>query len=363
MINTTNAFDPDWISSPGDTIVDLLEERNWTQAELASRLGASRKFVSQLVSGKASLSESVAIRLARVLGSTVRFWLNREADYRAALAKKFEIDTLRKDIDWLDEFPVSQMQKFGWITSHGDKARTVAECLRFFGVGTVEAWRKWSDGLSQTAYRMSEKSRSRFGAIAAWLRFGEIQAQEIDCRSYSADAFKSCLEVLRSFTLEEDPKIFVPKMKKSCAEAGVAVVFAPAPTGCPASGATRWLSKDKALLMLSLRYKTDDQLWFSFFHEAAHILLHRKRLMFLEIDQNDCHSQIKEDEANKFAADMLIPRRFHLDLLATGGNRDKIIAISKKIGVAPGIVVGRMQHEKILHYSHLNDLKVRYDWV
>ncbi|MDE0509905.1 MAG: ImmA/IrrE family metallo-endopeptidase [Gammaproteobacteria bacterium] len=364
MVKTaTNAFDPDWISPPGDTIADLLEERNWTQAELASRLGASRKFVSQLVSGKVPLSESVAIRLARVLGSTVRFWLNREAGYRAALAKESEIETLRQDIDWLNELPVTQMRKFGWIDTHRDKARTVAECLRFFGVGTVDAWRDWSEGLGRTAYRMSEKTRSNFGAIAAWLRFGELQAQEIDCRPYSADAFKSYLEVLRSLTLEEDPEVFVPKMQQSCAEAGVAVVFAPAPTGCPASGATRWLSSDKALLMLSLRYKTNDQLWFSFFHEAAHILLHRKRLMFLEIDRNGFRDQKEEEEANQFAADMLIPRNFHLELLGTGGSRAGILAFAKKLGIAPGIVVGRLQHERVLPHSHLNDLKVRYEWT
>ena len=83
---TTRPFDPDWVSPPGETIADLLEEKNWTQAELANRLGASRKYVSQLISGKVSLSETVAVKLERVLGSTVRFWLNREAGYRAALS-------------------------------------------------------------------------------------------------------------------------------------------------------------------------------------------------------------------------------------------------------------------------------------
>ena len=87
-------FSPDWVSPPGDTIADLLDERSWTQAEFAARLGASRKFVNQLVSGEASIDEATALRLERVLGSTTRFWLNREADYRAALAKRQEVDTL-----------------------------------------------------------------------------------------------------------------------------------------------------------------------------------------------------------------------------------------------------------------------------
>lgn len=72
----------DWGSPPGHTIADLLEERNWTQAQLADRLGVSRKYVCELITGKAAISEAIAIRLARVLGSTVGFWLNREAGYR-----------------------------------------------------------------------------------------------------------------------------------------------------------------------------------------------------------------------------------------------------------------------------------------
>lgn len=80
------SFKRDWISPPGHTIADMLEERNWTQIQLADRLGVSRKYVSDLVTGKATVSEADAIKLARVLGSTVGFWLKREACYRAALA-------------------------------------------------------------------------------------------------------------------------------------------------------------------------------------------------------------------------------------------------------------------------------------
>ena len=72
----------DWISPPGHTIMDLLEERSWTQAQLADRLGVSRKHLSELISGKAVISETIAIELVRVLGSTIGFWLSREAGYR-----------------------------------------------------------------------------------------------------------------------------------------------------------------------------------------------------------------------------------------------------------------------------------------
>ena len=356
----TMSYSPDWVSPPGDTIADLLDERSWTQAEFAIRLGVSRKFVNQLLSGEASINESTALRLERVLGSTTRFWLNREADYRAALAKRREIETLQNEIPWLDEVPVAAMRRMGWIGTQRDKVETVSECLRFFGVGSVEAWRGWASGLKLTAYRMSDRAGRDFGAIAAWLRHGELQAERIDCAPYSADTFRSQLLELRTLTLEIDPKVFVPRLRSLCADAGVAVVLAPTPTGCPASGATRWLSPQKALLMLSLRYKTNDQLWFSLFHEAGHILRHGKKKMFLELNQEE--GRAEEAEADRFAASLLIPPKHHRELLSLGPNKRKVVAFAETIGIAPGIVVGRLQHEGLVPYTHLNGLKVRYTW-
>ena len=351
----------DWISPPGNTIADLLEERSWTQAQLADRLGVSRKHVSELIAGKATITEANAIRLARVLGSTVRFWLNREAGYRSALADQYALEQLRDEVSWLDELPITHMRKLGWIRSTRDKAQTVSECLRFFGVGSVDAWRNWSDGLGQTAYRMSGRASKAFGSIATWLRFGEIQASTLECKDYSKDVLKSSFSSLRDLTLESDPQIFVPRLKKQCSDAGIAVVFAPTPKGCPASGATRWLAPNKALLMLSLRYKTNDHLWFTFFHEAAHILLHRKKLMFLELNQNGGGDE--EAEANQFASDILIPRQCIDRLKALVTTRPEVRRFAKKIGISPGIVVGRMQHEGLLSHSQLNDLKDRYEWT
>ena len=354
------SFDPDWISPPGDTIADLLDERSWTQAEFAVRLGTSRKFVNQLVSGDASINEATALRLERVLGSTTRFWLSREADYRAAMAKRQEIEALRNETPWLDEVPVAAMRRLGWIGPHRDKVETVSECLRFYGVGSVEAWRAWASGLRLTAYRMSGKAGRNFGAIATWLRYGELQAEEIDCAPYSADEFRSRLPELRALTLETDPEGFVPRLRSLCAEAGVAVVVAPTPEGCPASGATRWLSPRKALLMLSLRYKTNDQLWFSLFHEAGHILRHGKKKMFLEFNHGS--GQAEETEADRFAANLLIPPKHHEELFALGVNKRQVMAFAERVGIAPGIVVGRLQHEGLVPYTHLNGLKVRYTW-
>lgn len=87
MTDQTPAFSPDWVSPPGETILDIAEEREWTQAELAIRLGYSEKHVNQLINGKVPLTVDAAMRLERVLGGTADFWLTREANFQRHKAR------------------------------------------------------------------------------------------------------------------------------------------------------------------------------------------------------------------------------------------------------------------------------------
>lgn len=359
MTDTVRGFDPDWVSPPGDTILDLLEEKGWTQAELAIRTGFTRKHVNEIVSGKATLSPETALKLESTIGGSAQFWLTREAQYRERLARCDAEAELSREAAWLTELPVSQMVRFGWIRSATGVSARVAECLRFFGVASVDAWREqYAQPLA--AFRVSAKVSGRTGAIAAWLRQGERLAEGIVCRPFDEAGFRSALVSLRQMTRESAPTVFVPELTALCSRNGVAVAFVPAPTGCPASGATRWLSPDKALLQLSLRHKTNDHLWFTFFHEAGHLLLHGKRLMFLE--GTESISDEHEAEADRFARDLLIPPSDSRLLPGLRKTHASVLAYAERIGVAPGIVVGRMQKEELIDWSQLNALKVRYAW-
>ncbi|HCO49774.1 MAG TPA: XRE family transcriptional regulator, partial [Spirochaetaceae bacterium] len=172
---------PDWVSPPGDTILDALEEKGWTQAELAERTGYTRKHINQLTQGKAPINEETALKLERVLGSSAGFWLNREAQYRELLARRSELEDLKSSVPWLSELPLADMVRFGWIQKHGNRALQVAECLRYFGVANVKAWREKYQALV-LAYRASEKVVKEHGAVVAWLRWGERQSETLVCQ-------------------------------------------------------------------------------------------------------------------------------------------------------------------------------------
>ncbi len=117
-----------------------------------------------------------------------------------------------------------------------------------------------------------------------------------------------------------------------------------------------WLG-NKAVIQLSLRYKSNDHLWFTFFHEAGHIIRHGRKEIFIEGKGMD---REKEEEANAFARDKLIPaaeyRRFKKSW--DGRSLAAIETFAAKIKIAPGVVVGRLQHERSLPHSHGNGLKV-----
>ncbi len=359
MTEQVQAFAPDWISPPGETIDDLLDERHWTQAELAERAGFTRKHVNDLIKGRATITAETAGRLDRVLGGTSQFWLTREAQYRAALERRQNLKALQHESSWLKELPLSWVLKQGWMRHFASKGEQVEECLRFFGVAAVAAWRDTYES-PLTAFRASDRVEKKPGAIAVWLRQVERTANQLDCAPFDKTAFKKALPTLRALTTEPDPAVFVAQLQSTCAACGVAVVFVPAPPGCPVHGATRWLGPDKAVLALTLRHKTNDQLWFSFFHEAAHLLKHGKKLLVIEgVDGLDA---TLEHEANCFAADLLIPPA-ELGVLATLRSHIEVEQLANQLGVAPGILVGRMQKEGWLPWDHLNALKVRYAWV
>ncbi len=353
---STQEFSPSWASAPGDTISDVLRERSLSETEFAQQMGHTPDDVQDLLQGRATITLAVARRLERVIGASVEFWMSRDYQYRQDIARLNATNE-----EWITELPVGDMIKFGWLGPVPHPTDEVAACLRFFGVPSVSAWREAYAGLHQmAAFRTSPSLDSRPASVAAWLRRGEIEAGEIECDPWDPKRFQESILHIRSLTREKNPDRFIPKLQKYCAESGVAVAIVRYPSGCRASGATRFLSRDKALLLLSFRYLTDDHFWFTFFHEAGHLLLHGEKAFFLE--GADMPSTTEEDEANEFAASTLIPSEFKRELLALRADAIKVIRFARRVGVSPGIVVGQLQHLGRIRHDQLNRLKRRYRW-
>lgn len=359
MTTTSTRFIPEWASPPGDTLADLLDEHRMTQTELAERLGVSLKHINRVIKGAASLSAELALGLEKVFGASASFWMTREAHYQADKARQAERVVFADSIDWAKLFPVAELRRRKLLPPNAEGAELVEQMLGFLGLAQPSQWKS-----PQVAYRKSQKFESDEYALSAWLREGEIEANSIDCAPYNEARFLDVLQQARSLT-QEDPEVWWPELQVLCAAAGVAIVIVDAYPGAKANGATRWLAPDKALIQLSLRYKWADIFWFSFFHEAGHVVLHRKKGVFVELSKKDAPAdperQQLEDEADRFAARTLIPpglERRMKDLRLVD-----IPAFAKSAGVSSAIVVGRLQHEGRLPWSKGNNLRTRLRFV
>lgn len=352
-------YEPDYLTLPGEVLEEFLEARGMTKAELAVRCGRPMKTISEIIHGKAAITAETAIQLGRVLGMAPEVWQNLEANYRLALTKREESKQLQAAGPWAQRFPWKLLVERGALEAPRDEADLVKKLLAFFGVGTVAGWEA-SFGQMQVAYRRSPAFEAAPENVTSWIRLGEVRAAEIECQRYDKARFREVLDEARALTAKPFPDV-QEELEALCASAGVAFALVPELPKTHMSGLARWLSKDKALIQLSLRYKTADYLWFSFFHEAGHVLLHGKKTIF--IDENGGDRSELEEEANKFAGDLLIPPAAYKRFVAAGDfGRAAVSTFAKQQGIGAGIVVGRLQHEKRLPYSHLNELKEKLVW-
>ena len=355
-----NEFLPDNAVAPGEILEHELEIRGMTQKELANRTGLTPKHLISILNAKSSITPETAIKFERALGMPADYWLNLECLYQETIARLNEDTVLESDLDWLKRIQVRTMIQFGWLEKFSDPKAQLIAVLRFFGIASVKQWDEVWPNLN-VAYRQHNTHEVFAESVSAWLRRGEILSNDIVCQPYDKTTFRQSLDEIRKLTTK-GPEVFVPEMQRLCALAGVAVVFVPALPKTGVSGATRWLNPNKAIIQLSLRYKTDDHLWFTFFHEAAHILLHGKKELFLE-GANGLDAE-KEAEANDFAANELISRKaFEALAQQKPLSKQAIISFAKAQGISPGIVVGQLQHNNHLHISHCNDLKIRFAWA
>jgi addiction module HigA family antidote len=361
MVRDFPQLEQDVVFPPGETLLETLEHLGMTQLELARRTGTTPKHINHLVKGKAPISPEMAIALESATGVPADLWMNLEKNYQVFLARVRERETLNQQASSLPRFQTSKMAQYGWIEGSDDKAAAVKQVLMLLGVSHLDQWEAAYNSLA-VSYRKSETFDCDKRALTLWLRQGERQIAEIQCAPYDADAFRAALLNIRSMTADL-PQDFATHTQHLCARAGVAVAFVPELAGCRVSGATRWINPSKALILLSARYKTDDHLWFSFFHEAGHILLHDKREAFLDHEGTD--GSPAEQAADEFAREFLIPNGDYQRFVERHGKRigrDAVLQFSRILGIAPGIIVGRLQHDGHLPYRNLNSLKRKLAW-
>ncbi|MFF3572186.1 ImmA/IrrE family metallo-endopeptidase [Nocardia jiangxiensis] len=346
---------PDYVVSTGDFIAEWMEDAGINAAELARRLDVTRKHVSELLSGKAPLSHSVALGLERVTGVPARIWNQYESGYRSDLARIQERAELEAQYEQAKAFPISYLRKYGYIVAAAnDRCGIVSELLAILGVADLRAFEAtWVD--SKVSYRKVAVRGATSPAMAIWLALGERhEAAQGDIPPYDRTALEALVPRLRALTAASDPVAAISEATALLRSVGVVFCLIPPIPALGVHGATRWVG-GRPLIQLSLRGKSDDQLWFTLFHELGHVLLHPDTTVFLSSDDTDA-----EAEADDFASRTFVPANYR-DRLPRQRNLDEVRKLAYELGIAPSIVLGQAQR-MTTDYGWGHALKVKFDW-
>jgi len=348
-------FEPDYAVLPGQTLQEVMESLDMGQKELAVRTGLTVQSLIRIFKGDQPISYVTANRLELATGVIASFWNNLEAQYQEQLIKVKERKRLQADLQWLKTIPTAELMDRGLLHPTEDGTELLRETLAFYGVSSVHAWQEiW--GNPAVAARRSHCFESQPGSASAWIRQGELQSHIIACRPFDKALFQQALQKIRGLTREE-PEKFEPDMKRLCAEAGIAVALVPEMKKVPWNGATKWLSPRKAMILLCLRGKGEDKFWFSFFHEAGHVLNDTKKDLLIN---NGSHDDPREGRADQFAAEFLIPARYNGKIKGFR-SRKEIVGLAKELGISPGIVAGRYQF-LTGRWGYLKDMIRSFQW-
>lgn len=350
---------PDWFSRPGDSLMAAMRRRGLTVAEVADKLPGGREHLRGYVAGSLPIDRAAAVALAGMVGGSTEFWLQRQENYERDLERATSAVPDGDASVWLNAIPMPGAKPRGRATEETRRTE-LRRRLAFFGVGTLAAWEhRYGRDRVATHFRTSAAFASLEGAVSLWLRQGELEASLVDTETWAPNALRARLPDIVGLSRIAKPARFLPRLKQLLAEAGVALVVLRAPNQCRASGASRLIRPDKAMILLSFRYRSDDHFWFTVLHEIGHLLLHGARAF---VDEDDTPDDECEREANGFAASVIVPAKSWERLEEFEPSYKDITRFAVSVGVSAGLILGQLQHVGRVPRDRMNFLRRHWTW-
>ena len=342
--------------APGEFIQEELEERGWSQTELAEILGRPPAAVNQIIKGKRSITLSTAKELAAAFGTSPMLWLSLDAVYQ--LHKSGEVPPrIAIEARLRSKYPVRDMIQRGWVEHSDDPAILEARILSHFEIGSLD-----EEPSLPFAARKSETTDELSGVQLAWLFRVKKIAQTVQLPAYSERKLREALPRLQALTGAVEEIRHVPRILEECGVRFVIVEFLPR---SKIDGVCFWLERDRQpVIAMTLRYDRIDNFWFVLRHEIEHVL--RRDGMSIDSDiQKMEDSELPEHErrANRVAADFCVPSSALSDFVARVKplfSEHRVLAFAHSLGVHPGIVVGQLQRRLgrwNLLRRHLEDVR------
>lgn len=345
---------------PGYYVKDIIEDMDLTQEEFAIRLGTTPKNLSELLSGKIKLSTDLAMKLSRMLGTSVDVWINLEKSYEEKILEIENRKKLDEQIEIVKNIDYSYFTQFGLPNTKNSEEKINYLCA-FFMISNLSILKK-KDFLINYRTGISNINEKNVINSKAWVQTAINMGKQIETKNYDSEKLEESIPKIRALTVSE-PNEFVPVLKEILSDCGVSFVLLPNLKNCGINGAVKWINNDKAILALNDRRSYADTFWFSLFHEIKHIFQHKTKTLIVSLEKKDLENldEKLEIEADEFAKSTLIPYGDYKSFYQKGiFTEDEITKFANSINIHPGIVVGRLQKDKLIHFSCFNHLKRKY---
>lgn len=347
----------EYVIAPGETILELLEVNCMTQLDLADKTGINKKTINEIIKGKAPITTATALKLEYVFNIPASFWNNLESSYRESLERKKDIESIKEDEKYLVNIPYSEMAKRNWncIEQTRDPYEKVINLRKFFSVASLSFDTELKRKL---AFRKTNTKKVSLESLYCWLRYGEIQANKDEYPKFNIEKLKENTKKIRELANKQflEQLNLIKQLLKEC---GVALIYEPHLPNTYVNGVSYKVTCDKAIIMISDRGKKDDILWFTLFHEIAHLIKHSKKEVFVDLE--DTESNDIELEADEFARNILIPNHIYQDFVNNNTvlNENLIKEFAKNHNISTGIVVGRLQKDGFICWNQFHNLITR----
>lgn len=336
----------EYISHPGDTLIELLEQYGISQKELAVKTDTSEKHINEIIKGKKGISVSFAKKLEDVLPPSASFWINRQNIYDEKLEETRNIRNITdKEKDLVKRFPVKELVKYGYIKEDKDDISNVLALRKFASTINLEFVPIILNViLPQVNFKLDNSTTVDEYHLYSWLRICQIETEKMNNPyPYDVNKLKESILEIKKCSLEKDFNFAYQKVSEILKKCGINFKIVKNLKSNPVQEYIRIINNNVSMCV-TLKWHYEDVFWFTLFHEIGHLLTKRNNRIFIDFTSS-------EFKANEFAKNTLISKSSWCELLSKPLSETRIKECAKSNSVCPAVIVGRLKKEGHISYN------------
>ena len=228
---------------PGYYIKEIVEESGLTQEDFAKRLDTTPKNLSLIIRGEQSLSIDIAMKLSRLIGTSVKYWLNIQNAYDALIAEFKSEEELVEEREIFEYFDYRFFREnYGLPDLPRQNDEQIKALRTFLNVATLTVLCKRDMAVS---FRSSTEHLTEAGIVKAnaMVQIATNKALKIDAPRFNKKKFEEAVKY--ALTLTRNHKEFYPLIREAFLKTGVIFVILP-----NIAGSRRLMGQRKRLVII-----------------------------------------------------------------------------------------------------------------